>query len=548
MRRLGLALPLVALLAVLALAISACTGEAGEKTLRINLGSEPRSLDPNRANFAVELGVIRQLYRGLLSFDRDLQLRPAVAREVPSESSGGISKDGLVYTFRLRSDVTWSDGQPVTARDFAYSIKRLLDPSTAGPYGPLYHSIKGGRDYNASGKQDQATQARLREAVAVEAVNDLTLRITLEQPQPTFLHLMALWPTYPVRQDIVERYGDRWTEPGNQVGNGPFILKEWEHQDHITLARNEKYWGSEAKLDTIEMRMIGDGQAALAAYKSGELDMVAVPSGSEKAVADDSQLSREQLRADRLVVFYMALNNEKAPLDNAKVRQAIATAIDRETFIQQIRRGIGKPATSWVPPGMPGNDADLGKEYRFDPAKARRFLAEAGYPNGQGLPPIVFTYPAAGANITLAEFIQAQLRQNLGIEVQLDGMEPRAFQGAVTQGNYQATVLSFGADYPDPENFLFSMFSSTSRTNWSHYKDSELDRLVAEARKELDQKKRLDLLGKAQERVVSNSPSIPLFFLEQFWLIKLHVKNVGWTAMDAAFPGEFFFDQVQLSR
>jgi oligopeptide transport system substrate-binding protein len=190
---------------------------------------------------------------------------------------------------------------------------------------------------------------------------------------------MALWPVNPLREDIITEKGDEWIEAGNYIGNGPFLMTEWVHQDHFTLVPNPKYWGNKPTLTKVTYKMITDAQAALAAYKNNELDMSTVPVGTEKATMADATYSPQIVRNADLTTFAFQFNVNKAPFDNKKVRQAFSCAVDRVAFVDNVRGGVGKVTTSWIPPGMPGYDAELGKEYTFDTARAKQLLDEAGY-------------------------------------------------------------------------------------------------------------------------------------------------------------------------
>ena len=339
-------------IAVLALLLSSC-GADTEQELRANLGGEPSTFDPQQASTLPEFSVIRQVFQGLLGFNPDLSLEPVVAVRVPSVENGGVSEDGLSYTFQLRDDVTWSDGQSVTAGDFVYAIKRALDPQVAGRYASLYTVIKGGGEFVSATEAAAGTREVLRDAVAAEASDDHTLRITLSEPNPTFLQKMALSTVFPVRRDMVEKYGLGWTEAGNYMGNGPYVMTEWVHQDHITLEANPNYWGPKPSLSRITFRMITDSNAELAAYKNGELDLAQVPPGTEKALMADSSLGKELIRSTALFHDGLFFNNLAEPFDQIKVRQAFSTAIDRGGWIDKVKNGVGMPATSWLPPEMP---------------------------------------------------------------------------------------------------------------------------------------------------------------------------------------------------
>ncbi|MBI2865993.1 MAG: peptide ABC transporter substrate-binding protein [Chloroflexi bacterium] len=538
---------------VLALIFAACGPQAGPaggvpQELRANLAGEPQTLDPNRASWAGDLTVISQVFEGLLGFNQDLSLKAVGAREIPSVRNGGISGNGLIFTFKLRDDVRWSDGQPVTAQDYEYSIKRTLSPELAGDYSFLLLDIKGALEYNgATGKSPAELQA-LRDAVGVKATDNSTLRIELAQQSFSFLQRMALWPAYPVRQDIIEKNGDKWTDPATYIGNGPFKLTEWVHQDHLTLEANPNYWGSKPKLSKVVLKMITDVNAELAAYKNGELEMSRVPPGTEKATLADPVLSKEILRYNELVTFAFQFNVTRPPFDNVKVRQAINTAIDRDTFINQVRAGVGKPALSWIPPGMPGYDAELGKQYIFNPDKAKQLLTEAGYPGGRGLPPIKFQFADTAGNRVIAQFLQGQMKDNLGINVELDPMEPKAFQQLVNDEKHMWAWFGWGADYPDPDNWLPDIFGTGASINHTLYSNPEFDELKNRALAEPDAAKRLDLWKQAQKLVIDDAPIATMFYRERFVLVKPYLKGLKTTSMDHQISGDLFWTGVAIEK
>ncbi len=422
--------------------------------LRVNIAGEPNNIDPNRASWATERTVIMQVFEGLLGFKQDLSLTAVVAKEIPTVGNKGISADGKTYTFKLKNNVTWSDGKKVTAKDFEYSIKRLFSPDLAAEYTSFFFDIVGGEEYYTAGDEDAAAKDQLRDAIGVKAVDETTLEIKLKQARPTFLQLMALWPVYPLREDIITQFADKWTEPPNYIGNGPFIMTEWVHQDHITMKANPNYWGTKPKLTEITMKMITDANASLAAYRNNELDISAVPAGTEKATLADSVLGPQIVRYAELVTFGPQFNVTVAPFDNKLVRQALATAIDRVAFVDKVRNGVGAPATSWIPPGMPGYDAELGKQYTFNPTKAKELLAEAGYADKSKMPEIKYQYADTASNALIAQFIQGQLKDNLGINLTLEPMESKAFSAMVNAEQHTWAWFGWGADYPDPDNWL----------------------------------------------------------------------------------------------
>lgn len=541
---------LFSLLAILIAVVPTGCGNqpSGEQILRVNLAGEPAQIDPNRASWSSERSVIQQVFEGLLAFKQDLSLTPAVASVIPTVANGGISADGLTYTFKLKNNVTWSDGAKVTAKDFVYSIKRLFDPDLACEYASFYYDIVGGADYNAAADATAAAKASLKAAIGVKAIDDYTLEIKLAQPRPIFLSLMAMWPVYPVREDIITSKGEAWTEAGNYIGNGPFIMTEWVHQDHITFKQNPNYWGDKPELVEIQYKMITDANAAYAAYLNGELDISGVPVGTEKATMNDANLSPQILRYNELVTFAFQFNVNKAPYNNVKVRQALATAFDRESFVTNVRSGVGTPAYSWIPPGMPGYDANLGKEYTFDAAKAKQLLADAGYSNLSTLPELKFQFSDTAGNRTIAQWLQGQIKDNLGVNLTLEPMESKAFQQMVNSENFTWAWFGWGADYPDPDNWLPELFGTGAGNNHTGWSNAQFDALVTAAKAELDNTKRLQMLQDAHEMVMEDCPIATMFYRERFLLVKPYVKGLLTTGMDGQVAGDMFYANVWMEK
>ena len=522
--------------------------------LRLNIATEPVTIDPNLAFDSDSIAVVHQLYSGLLAFDKDLNLAPALATEIPSQSNGGISADGLTYTFKLREDAKWSDGQPITAADIEYSVKRLLAPETASAYASVYFDIEGAAEYAMAlgdpenpAPVDEAALSQLRDSVGVEAVDEHTLRITLVEPRYTFAYLAAIWSISPLRQDIVEGMGDAWTEPGNQVSSGPFVLSEWAHNDHMTLVPNPYWYGEQPKLQKLVLKMIGDPNAAYAAYLNGELDVVAVPPSNIESVVGDSNLSQQVVRSVDMGTNAYEFNVNVAPFDDPKVRQAFAMAIDREAFVNKVGFGVGEVAYSLIPPGTAGHDPNLGQELAYDPQKAKELLAEAGYGDGN-LPEVTIQFADVGGNRLSAEFAQGQLEENLGVNVKLDPLEPRAFAATIMQGEFMIVPIGWGADFPDPDSWLPQNFGTEGGSNLAGYSNAEFDALVQQAVAEPDPEKRLALWSQAQQVLVKDAAAIFVSYRERVRLVKPYVKNLILTGMDAGLDGELFLTKTYIAE
>jgi oligopeptide transport system substrate-binding protein len=510
---------------------------AGAQEITVNaLQGEPDNIDPNRSQFSTEGAVIRQVFEPLLNFDKDLNPIPAAA------TSFEVSPDGKTYTFHLRPDGKFSDGTPVQAKDFVYSFKRLLDPNTAAQYASFFTDagIVGAAAFNeGSGSADD---------VGVKAVDDHTLQIVLENPVGYFPNLVGLWVVPPLRQDIIDKAGNAWTQdPSTYIGNGPFKMTEWVHQDHITLVPNPNYAGTKPTLQKVTLLMVESDEADYAAYRNNERDWTLVPDADVDAVRSDPQLSKEAREYTELTTFWLQMNNARKPLDNPLVRRALGRAIDRQALIRDIAGGVGQPALSVIPPGMPGFQPDLGKDLDFDPSAAKQLLAQAGFSDPSSFPHLRFRFGSSSANQTRAEFIQAQLKQNLGIQIDLDAMEPKAYQAAVKDRDYDLGYGGWGADYPDPQDWLSGLFTCKATNNVYSYCDPQFDQAAARGDTLTDQRARLQAYAQAQQTLEQDVPVVPLFFRGRMVLVKPWVQNLVITAKDE-YPGVTFLNQVSVAR
>lgn len=534
---------LIALLA--AVAVGCGGGDGGQvsnqlapnQELKLRIAFDPGTFDPQLASFAEEISVVKQLFRGLFYYDEELNVVPAVALEVPTSENGGISEDGLTYTIKLRQDASWSDGQPVTANDFVFAFQRLFDPEAGaqGYYFDFYTAIDGAAEF----AYDEGGSAA---AVAVSAPDDYTLVIQLTHEQPTLPTLLALWPASPLREDVIEQYGDAWTEPGNLIGNGPFVLTEYAPEERIVLEANANYTGDDQPtLQRLEYRIIPDDSAALIAYQNGEIDMTSIPVVDTQRFQGDS----EQVRYAQLETFAVQYNNQVPPFDNPLVRQAFGRAIDRVAYVQAVRQGVGEPALSWLPADMPGGNPAIGRDFIFDAAAAQSLLAEAGYPNGEGFPSVTITVVDDESNRLTAEFLQEQLRQNLNVSIEIETVEEGLFFDRFFESDFQVTWLSWFADYADPENWLPGQFGTEGSFNVLGYSNPEVDALFAQAATELDQTERLALYDQAHRIIIEEQAITPIFHPERNYLVKSHVANLITTALDAE-PGDWFVSAVSI--
>ncbi len=500
------------LLIVCALSCKPVNRDKDNNIFRMALSSEPPTLDWNLATDSISIRVIENIMEGLTQFDQDLNPVPAVAK------GWKISDGGRTYTFDLRDTVYWSDGKRVTAQDFEYGWKRLLNPATASQYAYFLYDIANAAEYNSGQLKDPSL-------LGVKAINDTTLQVRLRRPVVYFPSITAFTATFPLRKDIVERYGDRWTEPGNIVTNGPFTLREWKHEYSLTLAANKDYFGERPRLDAVRFYVIGESTTALTLYETGGLDIVSLPPLAIPSYKDH----REYVRHPLLRGYYYGFNVEKSPFNDKRVRQAFSMAIDRKAF-PEILKGGELPATSWIPEGMPAYNPSVG--LRFNPDGARALLKEAGYAGGAGFPAVTAVFSTNPENLLIAQNLQAQWKRNLNINIMLDNQEWKVFLKTLQNNTPPIFRLGWGADYPDPDNFM-NLFTSNSGNNRTHWKNREYDRLVEAAVVEQDMEGRKMLYDRAQIILTEEDvPIMPLFQNVQNLMVKPYVKGFRPNAMD----------------
>ncbi len=530
---------------------------ADQQILRLRLAGEPKTIDPHLTNFADETTLTKPLFSGLFTFNEELKVVANMAAEMPTVDNGGISKDALTYTIKMRKDGKWSDGKQVTAQDFAYSMKRAMDPKLAGPYASFYFAIKGAEAYNtALGTKDapknpsDSDLAKLRDAVGVSAKDDYTVVYTLAEPSPSFLSVLALWAAFPVRQDIVEKFGDKWTEAGNHVSNGAFMLKEWKHGESITFVPNPYWFGGKAKLSQLIVRFMDNDAAAYAAYLNGELEMTTIPPANRKDVQSPANpLNKELVRKNELTTFALMMNNKIAPFDNVKVRQAFSLAMDRKGYVDVVLVGVGQPTTTWIPSGMPGYDAESGKQYEFNPTKAKQLLAEAGYPDGKGLPKITFLATSTDTNRNVvAPFVIDNFKKNLGIDVEYDFVDTATYTARYTKNQHQIAIGGWGADWPYPDNWLPEILGTNATNNHTQYSNPKFDDLMKRAVQEPDQAKSLDLYKQGQKLALDDASLAPIYNREVFILVKPKVKDLILTAIDGGLRGDYNFYRTYIAK
>jgi dipeptide transport system substrate-binding protein len=512
----------IALFMAIALILSGCStsGDSdsqsqSEQVLKLNLpNGEPTSLDPAKAFDAESMEVINALFEGLMRLDENHQPKPAVAEKVD------VSPDGLTYTFTLRKDAKWSNGEPLTAHDFEYAWKRVLDPKTASSAAFLLYFIENAEEYN--------TEKASADQVGVKAKDDYTLEVRLTKPTPFFLQLTAYTVYYPVYKKGLEEDPKLYENGDSYVSNGPFKMKEWKHDSAVKTVKNEHYREKDrVKLGGIEWAMVSDPSSAYQMFKTGKLHSATPPpdilpsliKNGEAKVLDGSGLE------------FFRFNVEEKPFTNKKIRKAFALAVDRKSIVERVVQGNQQPALAFVAPGTMTQLGDFreGREELIadnQVEEAKRLLKEGMKEEGwKSLPTVTLLYNANEKNKLVAEALQEMYRKNLGVKIKLQSQETKVFFDSQINRNYQMSRSSFLPDYNDPYNYLesFQTGHSMNRTGWSNKK---YDELLEKSTKAKSEEERVKLLQEAEELLMEEMPVFPLYYYNNVIMESPNLKNV----------------------
>lgn len=467
-------------------------------TVRWNLSYDPLSLDPSLATDAASTDVIQNLFLGLTSFDSEGNVEPEIAKD------WSISEDGLVYIFNMRDDVRWVsytpsggvvDTGPVTADDIVYGVKRACNPDARSDetYAYVDYIIKGCEEWNAADTTALSSEElqALADSVGVTAVDSYTVQFELTTPAAHFPAIAGMAINRPQPRATIDQYGATWTEAGKIVTNGPYYLASWFHNDSLVLEKNPYWYGwtdAPGNIDRVELPIITDPSTSLAQYQAGELDTTTAPLSEIDRIRNDSLLGQELTITPDDCTYYYGFTASKPPVDNALVRKALSAAIDRQSLVENVLKGGQIPANTFAPSMIFGNAAEdpaiapwaLTKEqggtgYAEAVELARGWLAEAGYPNGEGLPPITIVYNTSDANAQIAQAIQTMWKDALGIEVNVETREWRGYLDTIGGDTpleershvYRMAWCAFG--YADQNSWLHEVFNTDAGYNYNSW-------------------------------------------------------------------------------
>lgn len=486
-------------------------------------------LDPSLVSDAASMNVCLGLFEGLMQYD------PATNKAIPAlAESWSASEDGLVVTFRIRK-AAWSDGRPVTAEDFVYAMKRILDPATGADLAYLPAMvIAGARDF-ADGKAPF-------EAVGIRAVDHRTLEYRLKAPAPYFIEMTCNSAFWPLPSWSVDKYGARWTRSNNIVTNGPYLLSEWLKGDHLLLKKNPDYWDSAAvKLARVRIITGGDAASVLAAYARGDIDWISgIPADPPEAV----MLRPDYQSADRLATSYYVFNVTRPPFDDVRVRRALVAAIDKRALVDSFFGGRQSVTDSMTPP-MDGYEPQKGQGY--DPAEAKRLLAEAGYPDGKGFPRVELLYYANTNVEQVSAFLQAQWKKNLGIDVWLRKAGRAEFEDLRDRDHdFDIARGGWTGDYFDP-NTMLDLFVTGEAYDSGLYSNPGFDALIDRA-KRASGAERMALLEAAEAILMQDAPILPLYHYVNEDLIDTAVWG-GWSPTPLGYhPWKYIYWKAEPAR
>ncbi|GGF77930.1 oligopeptide-binding protein OppA [Paenibacillus albidus] len=495
---------------------------AADQTLKINLSSEPPTFDPQQAQDSTANAILKLMYEGLTRQNAET----GKAEEGIAES-WDISADGLVYTFHLR-DAKWSNGDAVTAKDFAFAWQRVLDPKAeqAAPYAYQLYYLKNAEDYN-KGKVTDFSQ------VGVKVVDDKTLEVTLNNPTPYFLGLLSFYTYYPVHSSVKDN--PKWaTTPDTQITNGPFTLTEWTTGQSLKVTKNPSYYAADQiKAENINFSIVNSGATELLSYKNGELDRAGNPIGeipTEQLPIVEKELPNEFSRKGIASVYYYQFNVTEKPFTNVKIRKALAMGLERQPIIDNITKGGQLPAFGYVPPGIQSNEQEYraqvdDKQYFTENVdEAKKLLAEGLKEEGLDKLPLTLTYNTSESHQKVAVAIADMWKKNLGVEVKLENKEWGVFIEDRHNLNYQVARAGWSADYNDPMTYL-DMWLTGGGNNDSGYSNAEYDKLVKEAQTSADNAVRQEKFAAAEKILMDDMVVIPIYYYTNNSLNKEYLKG-----------------------
>ncbi|WP_020003760.1 peptide ABC transporter substrate-binding protein [Brachyspira innocens] len=510
------------ILSVILLFIFSCskTDNNEKSSISINLGPEPKTIDPTLNSLNMASCYIHHAFEGLTKIDSNNNVKAGMAE------SWNISDDGLTYTFNIRRNAKWSDGKPVTAKDFEYSWKRAVDPNTAAEYSYMMEVVKNAKEIN-SGTMDYNN-------LAVKAVNDYTFQVELANPAAYFLEFIASTGVFfPVRKDIIEKYGDEWTlKPETYIGNGSYKMKERVPDEKIVFEINTNYYDkNEQTAKEINFVLMSDPNTAIAGIRGGTIDFSALepPSAEIETLKNDGYI----VGNNAIGTYYIELNITNKAFEDKRVRQALSLAIDRNYIVSNVTKGGQVPAGAFVPTEVRGLETTFRKEnkeyidvnnYEANVQKAKALMAEAGYPDGQNYP-VIELKVSPGIYVLVGEALQQMWKENLNVNVSLVQEEFPITLQSLLEKDYQMARMGWTGDYNDPMTMLDVMLSYGG-VNHTGFNNQNYDSLILTAKESADNNVRMKSMAEAENILMEEMPIIPLYYRADSFIKNPKLKGV----------------------
>ncbi len=513
-RKLGVVVLSLAMVLAMATA-TACTttgtteGEGGDEakkggTFKFYI-AEPAFIDPVNLQESEGTQVGQAVFDSLVAFDPlTSEIEPAAAE------SWEPNEDASVWTFHLVEGAKFHNGDPVTAEDFKYAWERICDPDNESEISYHLAPVKG---------YDEMVAGEADELEGVKAIDDNTLEVTLQYPFADFEYVVGHPALAPVPMKAVEEDPEGFAEM--PIGNGPFMMSEpWAHDQYIKVEKFADYYGDEPNIDGVDFMILADQDTAFLEFQAGNLDFTPIPTGQIQDTVDEYGESPDGYTVNpgeqvslgaELATYYLLMNNNNDILKDPKVRAALSLAVDRDQIVEKVFEGTRIPATGIVPPGIVGYQEDAFEYSKYDPEKAKEMLADAGYPNGEGLPTIKLEYNTGSGHEDILALVKSDL-EAIGVNSELEGTEWAQYLDKLEAGTYQVGRLGWIADYPIMDNFLYPLFLTGSADNYSFYSNPEVDKLLEDARKTTDADERVSMYQEAEKMIGADAPIIPIVF------------------------------------
>lgn len=494
-----------------------------QQVLHKGNGAEPASLDPHVITGIPEFKIVTALFEGLIVIDSDtLKPAPGVAK------SWEITNNGTVYTFFLREDAKWSNGDPLTADDFIFSFQRTLSKNLGSAYADTFYEIVNAEAYHKGELKDFSQ-------VGFKALNAHTLQMTLKHPVPYLLAMMNTPAWYPVHRATILKHGSidkrdsDWIRPGNMVSNGPFYLKEWEIGRSVVVEKNPYYWDKEiVRLNAIHFYPMQNLQTEERAFRTGQLHVTEAL--AHQKVAQYRKENAKELRLTPYFANYAYVFNTKlAPFNDKNVRRALSLAINRQSIIDNVTFKGELPAYSFTPPGLP--DYPIKDRFHENVEEAKQLLSKSGYPNGENFPKITLLYNTSESHKSIAQALQHMWKEHLNIDVELINQEWKVYLAARENSEFNLIRFGWVGDYLDVNIFL-SIFLKKSGNNFSGWNNPQYDALVEKANETLDLQKRSQLMSQAEDILIDEMPILPIYYYNTAYLVHPSVKNWAKNLMD----------------